>query len=446
MSYSKQEIMNLIKKGYDLELISFELEIPIEVILQYKSELVRKNNMNKTRNKNNATHKMQELRKRYQKLFLKTTECEYEQAMEFSEQEQEAINLAILEIETVIEKMKKAELNGEFKRGWKEINSELKKIKGYQLTLNQAERLYQLLSERVLLSKKQGIDNMMERHRIDIARRLARAITTAQFETNDLQALEGIKRKITMQMQKDSPMAFGIARTKIENKISKIKQQEAIDRVKNNISPDIDSIIMGIADGTIDVEKANELIDEEVRKRVEKRPKGKFAITEEQEKRQVLIQIRTALKEKSERYQIKNPETAITKLCELTGDDLSQAIRTIVINLISAKDFERAKEVCDKYDSREKGTSHSKSIRALTEEIKNAEIADFVLKGINRKGTDEEEKSFFELLEKGIRKGNIKLNAIFLGKSQDESRIITLADIWEDEKKTIKQKKEVVRI
>lgn len=284
MSYSKQEIMNLIKKGYDLELISFELEIPIEVILQYKSELVRKNNMNKTRNKNNATHKMQELRKRYQKLFLKTTECEYEQAMEFSEQEQEAINLAILEIETVIEKMKKAELNGEFKRGWKEINSELKKIKGYQLTLNQAERLYQLLSERVLLSKKQGIDNMMERHRIDIARRLARAITTAQFKTNDLQALEGIKRKITMQMQKDSPMAFGIARTKIENKISKIKQQEAIDRVKNNISPDIDSIIMGIADGTIDVEKANELIDEEVRKRVEKRPKGKFAITEEQEK------------------------------------------------------------------------------------------------------------------------------------------------------------------
>ena len=40
LEYNKvKEIKNLIRKGFDLELLSFELDIPIEEIRQYKLEL-----------------------------------------------------------------------------------------------------------------------------------------------------------------------------------------------------------------------------------------------------------------------------------------------------------------------------------------------------------------------------------------------------------------------
>ena len=39
------EIKKLIKNGFDLELISFELDIPIEELIQYKLELKKQVNL-----------------------------------------------------------------------------------------------------------------------------------------------------------------------------------------------------------------------------------------------------------------------------------------------------------------------------------------------------------------------------------------------------------------
>lgn len=44
-------------------------------------------------------------------------------------------------------------------------------------------------------------------------------------------------------------------------------------------------------------------------------------------------------------------------------------------------------------------------------------------------GTEEEERRYFELIEKGLKMGNVKLGSISLGKSKDGLRTITLADI-----------------
>ena len=71
------------------------------------------------------------------------------------------------------------------------------------------------------------------------------------------------------------------------------------------------------------------------------------------------------------------------------------------------------------------------SISGFRKEIRNAEIADMVLKGIHMQGTADEEEQYFKTLEKGIRNGNIKLGAVSLGKNQDGSKTITLADIWD---------------
>ena len=137
--------------------------------------------------------------------------------------------------------------------------------------------------------------------------------------------------------------------------------------------------------------------------------------------------------EKSEQYHIDNPEKTILQIQELCDGELEQAIRTVVKNLTNVKDFERAKEVCNKFSSKDNESSLSAYIRKLRKQIRNEEISDIVLKGLNMNGTEREERTYFELIEKGIKMGNIKLGAVSLGKSQDGLRNITLADIWVDE-------------
>ena len=177
----------------------------------------------------------------------------------------------------------------------------------------------------------------------------------------------------------------------------------------------------------MDVQAANEILEDEAKKRVEGKPKTRFTLTEEQEKRQSLIQIKKILMENPEQYHIEKPEVTIMQIEELCNGGLEQAIRTVVKNLTGIKDFERAKEVCDKFSSRNDENQIATYIMKLKKEIKNDEIGEMVLKGMNMNGTYEEERAYLELIEKGLKLGRVKLEAVSLGKSQDGLKNITLA-------------------
>lgn len=81
-----EEIKKLIKNGFDLELISFELDIPIEEIKQYKLELETAKKFNSLRgysekeiinSKNKYAYpKMEQMREKYKKIFLKSNKPE----------------------------------------------------------------------------------------------------------------------------------------------------------------------------------------------------------------------------------------------------------------------------------------------------------------------------------------------------------------------------------
>lgn len=239
-----------------------------------------------------------------------------------------------------------------------------------------------------------------------------------------------LRKKLTIKMAQKNPIVVGTVKSKLGNKITRINQKNASDRIRNNIPINIENIIRDIASGTLDIQAANEVIDEEARKILESRPKNIFAFKEEQAKGQIFIQIRTALMENPEKYHIENPNITIMQVQKLCGGELERAIRVVIKNLIGSKDFERAKELCTSFASKYNG---SLSLTNLRKEIRNAEIADIVLKGININGTMEEEKVYLKLIEKGLEIGNVKLEAISLGKSQDGLRNIALADIWPEE-------------
>lgn len=441
-----EEIKKLIKNGFDLELISFELDIPIEEIRQCKLELetIKKSNSVKTYSareiidsKNKHAHsKMQQMRERYKKLFFKSNNVEVKRPKELSKQEIELINSVITEIEEIVKEMRNLSKKERIK-GANAILTELKKIEEYQLTIEQAEKLHFLMQSEELkklnLSTTDKSDFYMNKNRRTIIRKLAEAVDIAQLQTEDLEELKVLEKKLTSKMEQNNQIFVAAVKSRIENKISKINQQKTIDRIRNDISADIEVIIKEVANGTLDIKIANEIIDKEAKKRVESKTKTRFSLTEEQEKKQILIQIRTFLMKKPEKYHIENPEITIMQMQELCGGELEQALRTVVNNLTGIKDFERAKEVCDRFSSEDKESPLSKYIRSLRNGIRNAEISDIVLKGISMNGTEEEERAYFELIEKGLKMGNVKLGAISLGKSQDGLRTITLDDIWTDE-------------
>ena len=148
------------------------------------------------------------------------------------------------------------------------------------------------------------------------------------------------------------------------------------------------------------------------------------------------MQIKTLISERAEEYHINNPEKVIEQMQELIGGSIYDKINSVVSNLTERKEYKLASEICMKFSPHTDDCYDSKMIymRDLKKKVRNAEIADMVLKGIYMNGTEEEEQRYFELIEEGINKGNVNPEVIFLGKSQDGLRTITLANIWENKK------------
>ena len=439
-----EEIKKLIKYGFDLDLISFEFDIPIEDIKQCKLELEekRKNDLNKKRStkkvvKNNQPDsKIKQMRERYKKLFLSSDTTEFVQPIEIPQETVDKINIVITEIEEIVKTIKELPKK-ESRKEASTVLKQLKKIENDPLTIEQAEKLLSLMQSEKLgflkLNNADNIDIYINKRKRKIVRKLAEAVDIAQSEIEDIEELKRLKKELTANSQIDH-IYVGVVKSRIENKISRLTQQKAINRIKNQIPKEIEDIIIDIAKGRLDISKANEIIEKEAQKRVNSKPQNKFTLTEEQEKRQILIQIKTILRENPEKYYIENPERTIMQVQELCGGELEQAISVVVKNLINIKDFNKAKGVCDNLYKKSKEGSFLIYIRRLKKQIRNGEIGDLVLKLINMNGSEEEEILYWNIIEKGLEKENIKLDTISLGKSKDGLRTITLADVCADEK------------
>ena len=200
-----EEIKKLIKNGFDLELMSFELDIPIEEIMQYKLELEKTNKSKPIKtysareiidNKNKQAHsKMQQMREQYKKLFFKVDKVEVKTPKELTNQEIELINSVITEIEEMVKGMK----NLSKKERRKEANViliKIKKIENYQLTIEQSEKLYSLIQseelEKLNLNTTDKINSYINRTKKTIVKKLTDAIDIAQLQTEDLQELKNL--------------------------------------------------------------------------------------------------------------------------------------------------------------------------------------------------------------------------------------------------------------
>ena len=451
---NKEQIKKLLKSGFDSKLIAFEFQIPIEEIELIKKEL-EQSNIVKNKNTNrkligkkrevSAHEKFMIMRDRYKKLYFDVVQNkeDSETKKEITSEERKKVDEVITKSQEILDSMDKELTEKQEKSKAFEILREIRGISNYRLTIEQAEQLILLLQSSRIKNLKPAKYNdraqystLYNKVKGIVSKKFIQAIDIVQSETTDIEKLKYLKKKLNSNPFHNyySTISEGV-KSKINLKNQKGSNQKTLDIIKNNISENILEIVRDLSEGTLNIESANEIINEEAKRRVQSKVKNKFSLTEEQERNQILFQIRTALEERIEQYSITNPETTIYQLHNLSGNSLNQSVSSVINNLINSRSFEKAKRVYAKFETESQTDEYSESMVSIKKRIRNAEIGDMVLRGINENGNAMQDANYFKLIEKGLKTGNVNMKTISLGKSQSGLRNINLDDVWPDKEK-----------
>ena len=218
---------------------------------------------------------------------------------------------------------------------------------------------------------------------------------------------------------------------KIPTKIYGVGSAEGY--IRNNISADIEKIIEDLANGEIDIQCANEAVEAEARRKVESSKGSKFGLTLDGQRRQILTQIHTALREKADEYIIKSPSKAIKGLIELGGVDSIQAVTIVTQNFIERKEYGRALAICE-ISFKSPSDEEMRQVRLLKRQIKAAKLGDLARKMLSSEKSLEEREAEYETLKTAMKMEGINASQILIGKTNSGNIPIYLNKILVDEK------------
>ena len=207
----RKEIEQIISKGYELELVSLEFDIPMEELRTIKREL----------DKNQEKTELQKLRERYKKLYLQENESAVNEFKKNTEDEKKFINEKIEIIEDLLNNISEKTIE-ERRKIVKELTEEIAKLKKYQLSLEQAEKLYDMLGIEELkgLNRKNSdkMDNYISASKRIVEKQIAENINILQSQTTDIEELRKLDKKLTLEMTKRNPIAVATVKNIISNK------------------------------------------------------------------------------------------------------------------------------------------------------------------------------------------------------------------------------------
>lgn len=316
-------------------------------------------------------------------------------------------------------------------------------VSGKSVNLDQARQLMSIVESRKIdISLKYFSTEVAERIRKirkSVHSTLADAVEAEVDDVSDISELESLYKMLNVDMEKSNYHVQNI-KSKIQRRIDKIRLEQRMKSLREDIPDDIKSIIEGIAKGKLDIESAKSIIAEKAAEKVRGKKATRFTLTEEQERRQYLVIIRKALNEQGSKYPIESPEKTIELLEQLTDDTSLTNLNTVIANQTSRKKFDEAQDLCEKYISKLKDNMEDRVyLNSIKKRIRNEKIGDLVYRTIHSDISAEDEKKFWDLLQQGLSMENVKMSNINIGRTQDGLRNITLQDIWPDGEKEIKK-------
>lgn len=352
-----------------------------------------------------------------------------------SEKERELIEKTLASMEARIAEAEQEISRLERKTIMQALYQEIKVLEQHTLVSAQAERFRKIMYSNAmdLYMHACGPEPhaRMERMQRAADRKMIGAIEAEIEKTRDLEKLQSFSSQL-YEIKGQNIFARDRLTSLVSNKMTRIRSEQAVYRLYHEVPPEIEQIIAGVASGNLDVEKANETIEALAEQKVANHPaKGRFALTKEQQRRQIQMQIRGVLSKQAERFPIQAPEVTYRLLQQIGIQETMLNVKAIVENQVERKRFTEAKAFCNVYGRADNGSTKV-DFYGIRNQIRNAEIGDLVLRGIQKQISPEGAAKFWETLETGIRMGNVKLSQVVLGKTADGTTDITLADIWPD--------------
>lgn len=390
-----------------------------------------------------AHRKLQIMRKKYKEKYAVKTNSNMngKEKAKITEKEIEEANKSILEMLEAINGYAGAKQNS--KEIIKIIRNKAKLVYEHNVGVDQAEQLVQIIdSPKIAQALKycsQETTISIKSIRKRAYRRLSQAIEDEIDVTSDLSRLEELMKKLKIDMDKNNFHAT-VVRSSLYRKIDRLKAEERVRALREDIPEQIVQIISDIAKGDLNVESAIQVINSQAHEKVIGRKQTRFTLTEEQERKQLISQIKRALAEQVERFPIKDSEKAMELLQQLSGDNLTVRLNVVVQNQLNRKLFDEAEETCQQYLKECKESNEDMAyIRGLRKRIRSARVGDLVYRAVNSNMSMEDEEKFWRVLQNGMQLGNLKMRGVSIGKAEDGIRTITLEDIWPENLKEMRK-------
>ena len=397
--------------------------------------MVKQNKMEEENKFRKEHQKMQEIRRKYKNLYLNNSVGKELDQCIIPQSEYEHIEKVLLTME---EQTKRIKESPKYSDGIK-LLKDIELLNTLRFNMEQAKRLRDILNDDVImqLRKLKIIKKTIDENKVKIfiSNRLIDAIDRNLDNIQDIEELRKLYREISKGLENMNSIRAGGIKTKISRKIYDIQQQNAINKARYEVPDGIKTIIQELAKGEINIEKAKKVIDVYAKNKAKNVNRNKLGFTEEQQKRQLIIKIRSILSEKADEYSIENPEKTLEYLEELSGGEKIMSLNTVVENLIMGKKFGKARKICDKYlpYKDKKDINYQPNINTKNK-IRNGEIANVIMNGINNATTVKEERDCIKYIQGMVGSGEIKASEIILGKSKDRTINIKLSDVWENER------------
>ena len=427
---SEEKIKSLIKKGFKLEVISFEFEISMDILKKYEQELkneaiksqskpqikveVPKTKLVNTKSKvdkekQNKIRVIQSLIGNYNRLYNEERKEEKQELPTANDEQQKMIDFLLDSIKKLTDQTLTYE-------------SSLIVIKRVQMlemlpvSIDELESLYNLLAgkDKDFFGKIQVTSYKVSYNlgvaKSKIVRKLAEAIDIKAKQTDNLEELEALNKKLKFSMGVSEISAVN---NRISEKTLDLKKKKYMEEFLNSISPALLKIVDDLEAGSLDVAEAKRVLENESNT-------SNIAI------KQLYIKIKMQIER---RGALKNPSKTIKQLAEVTGENVINSLNAVVTNLINNNEFEVAKALCRKCRKLQlEDFEYQTEIRSCEQSIFRSEIAYLFLKMISEEET--EQVKTFDVLKEKLSSHNVVLSGISLGKTKDNSKTISLSDVF----------------
>lgn len=214
-------------------------------------------------------------------------------------------------------------------------------------TTNQFEELKSKLIDLNEKEKRGKTNKAMRALKNKISSILVEIIDKELEETDDIDELKKLSKKITYDVCAVNEITFGASKRRVETKIRRLQQKDAIDKSIKNIPNSVIKLARYIAGEQIDPEKVDMAINTEIQRMQETNGNKMFQLTDEEAKKRVISSIRYLLQTEGSGIAVKMPVVTTRILNKYSlKREMEINLEMVVKNCINNREFEKARHVC----------------------------------------------------------------------------------------------------